>query len=122
MISKFEYVLNALNRRIETAKSELDKFNVQLQKSPVSALSWGGKAFKAAADIEVAQQLQEELGMLMEDTKRTEEQALDLAHSSLRRRVLREARCNFSSSSGSSVLMENALRIARAEALDIFDL
>lgn len=99
------------------ADQTLVEFSAAILKDPVSALSWGDKVFRAAAEKKVATEFLQLLDRL-EAHDCPFGSLIPEAETSLTREVLRNAKTTAMSSSASSNLMETQLKLATANMLE----
>ncbi len=96
----------------------LGKFQGALGNDPVYALQWAESAYRAAGRQKIAQTVLNQAEMLVAEGKSLEV-AYTLIAAGLTREVVSEARSPARSSSQSANLMENYLKAAKADVLDL---
>ena len=108
--------------RVESAQKSCDEFAEAFKVDPAHALSWGAKAFDAAARLKVWTWLSAALQTVVDGTANAailnEETALPIIVKELTRDVLSAGRYPASSTSEASNMMERAIASAKAHALD----
>lgn len=107
-----------LKNMVAAEADNLRKFQGSLANDPVYALQWADSAFRAAGRQKIAQTVLNQAELLVAEGKPLEVAYTQIA-ARLIREVVSEARSPASSSSQAANLMDNYLKAAKADVLEL---
>lgn len=117
-LTKAAHITNMLKRQMEASQASIAKFQADMGKNPVNALEWADAVYEATGRLRIAESILNAMEYQVAEGK-TEEEAYAIILTSLSAEVIRDMRYLPSSSSQSSNIMANYMRMAKAWAVEV---